>query len=534
MPTKLPNPRATFNYYLDVQEDMDFALRKVLSHAVDSVDYDIANAVGDAVGQKITRAQSLAVKKALHARLAVLYKEAGYTIQGSRMAAVAAGVKAFGEYEQVLLRAAMPQAAIDAYIQSSIATSEAGIEAVMQRIYGKSYNPLSYSVYQTEKLSGGMVDRLVENSLAKGVSARQLASEVKSMINPNVRGGVSYAAQRLARTEINNAFHAASIDRYERSPYVTGVDWNLSGSHPEGDLCDWLAMKSPYDKKHVPAKPHPMCFCFITPEVMSEDEFLDTILGPDKNVDLLDDLDENGSISLREKFEAGWERDITLSRGTVSGAVNRIKFSDGSYGVVKMLSGHGSSSILEEANRELLSSQLARYLGVRSPKVAIIRDGDGVTSLLSEFVEGYTFNDWLYVERTTSTNEFGKDLITLFKSGDSGATETLAFDMLFGNADRHGGNLIVTQAEKLVAIDHGLMKFNGSRMHPVVFEQVLQEDGLKSGWAPAWQKLEPEWRAKLTAARPLFEKFGKTDFYDNYLWYMFKQLNHIAEETIAW
>lgn len=143
--------------------------------------------------------------------------------------------------------------------------------------------PLSDQVYKTKALADGWVDREIKRGLALQLSAKELAARVSSMINPHTPGGVSYAAMRLARTEINNAFHHTQIATREAEPWTQGMRWNLSGSHPRPDECNEYA-----DGQHtkdlpagvfavgtVPAKPHPNCLCFLTTETVDEDTFLD-------------------------------------------------------------------------------------------------------------------------------------------------------------------------------------------------------------------------------------------------------------------
>jgi hypothetical protein len=86
---------------------------------------------------------------------------------------------------------------------------------------------------------------------------------------------------RLGRTELNNAFHTTTQRLYEKQPWVTAMKWNLSSSHPEGDICDEYAFDAHiphgeagvWRKGDVPSKPHPNCLCFTTPVTVSDDEF---------------------------------------------------------------------------------------------------------------------------------------------------------------------------------------------------------------------------------------------------------------------
>lgn len=142
---------------------------------------------------------------------------------------------------------------------------------------------LSSRVYRNAELSSGRIERIIRSSIIRGMSAREIADQVKPLINPNVRGGVSHAAMRLGRTELNNAFHAQQIQEAER-PWVNGVKWNLSKSHPKKDDCDSLAShdeglgRGVWAKRRVPSKPHPQCLCYMTYAMVSPEEALDLIL----------------------------------------------------------------------------------------------------------------------------------------------------------------------------------------------------------------------------------------------------------------
>ena len=90
-------------------------------------------------------------------------------------------------------------------------------------------------------------------------------------------GKGSYAARRLARTEITRAHGQATIQAAERNPFVTGVRWNLSPSHPKVDICDEHASRDTglgrgvYRVRDVPRYPaHPHCLCNLAP-VVAED-----------------------------------------------------------------------------------------------------------------------------------------------------------------------------------------------------------------------------------------------------------------------
>lgn len=131
---------------------------------------------------------------------------------------------------------------------------------------------LSRRVYRNADLLSGRVERSIRASIIQGDSAREIAKEVRQFINPSTPGGVSYAAMRLGRTELNNAFHERQVRGAENRPWVKKIIWNLSGSHPKQDICNVLAQAGPYLPQEVPDKPHPQCFCYMTYELISDDD----------------------------------------------------------------------------------------------------------------------------------------------------------------------------------------------------------------------------------------------------------------------
>ena len=162
-----------------------------------------------------------------------------------------------------------------------------GLAAVLAK--SKNGIPLSRAVYKTQALATGLVDRRIKQGLLLGMNAKAIAKSVKDLINPSVKGGVSYAAHRLARTEINHAYQTAQHDRHQDSPWTKGMQWNLSGSHPAPDICNVNATQNlygmgagvyPFGKK---PDSHPNCLCYQTVVQASEEEFIDAFVNGDYN-----------------------------------------------------------------------------------------------------------------------------------------------------------------------------------------------------------------------------------------------------------
>jgi hypothetical protein len=118
---------------------------------------------------------------------------------------------------------------------------------------------LSQRIYRNSQAGVMAVGTIVDRGLALQLSAREIAAQVRGYYHPSVPGGASYAAMRLARTEINNAHHDTTIRVSKERPWVKGYKWNLSGSHPRPDICNTYADKEVFSTANVPNKPHPQC-----------------------------------------------------------------------------------------------------------------------------------------------------------------------------------------------------------------------------------------------------------------------------------
>jgi hypothetical protein len=139
----------------------------------------------------------------------------------------------------------------------------------------KSKIPLSRRVYKSGAMASGALDRQINSALARGASAKELADGVRKSINPSTLGGVSYAAMRLARSEINNAFHVMSIENAQEVPWTDEMEWHLSKVHKKNpsDECERYAKKKTYPADKVPLKPHPQCMCYVTPKSVGWKDF---------------------------------------------------------------------------------------------------------------------------------------------------------------------------------------------------------------------------------------------------------------------
>lgn len=147
------------------------------------------------------------------------------------------------------------------------------------------------------------IDDLIRQAIANGTDALELADMVEQFLNPQYspvrnalgrlirnqrrgivtrtpgRGGMgSFAARRLARTEVTRAHGQATIEAAKRTPFAKGVKWSTSTSHPKPDPCDENASRNAYNlgpgvypPDKVPRYPeHPQCLCVLSTAVTDD------------------------------------------------------------------------------------------------------------------------------------------------------------------------------------------------------------------------------------------------------------------------
>ena len=290
--------------YLRVQRDREREMIAILQRTSQRINRELAYLANrPGIGAQIRREQLLLTQVAINREISTMWEGLGRVILAGRADAVAAAAE--HALSPQLLRSVMPAADADYLVRAAIAQAREGVATVEARAT-LSRIPLAESVYRNRELTNGRIDRIVDEALARGASARELANDVRRFVRPDVRGGIKYAALRLGRTELNNAFHAQQVVSGVQTPWTTGLRWNLSGSHPKPDECNEYA-----DEVHekgrpagvfapgdVPPKPHPNCLCFTTPETVSRDAFVDAYASGAYD-DFVDTLMRNGAMTFR-------------------------------------------------------------------------------------------------------------------------------------------------------------------------------------------------------------------------------------------
>lgn len=260
----LPSPEE-FQPYRRVQGEAEDELRRVLEATAKLIQKRVAT-LRPGIGGVVRASQLRLVLAAIRRLQRAMWSD---TITPAVARQIEAALKAGESAVETLSRVAYTALNDDAAAEL-VKGLKAAAESGLKNDAARRKRELSRRVYKLRALHEGKVEEVIRSGLIAGLSARELAKEAHDYISPSTPGGASYAAMRLARTEINNAFHERQMAGAKR-PGVEAVKWNLSGSHKVPDECNVYADHEPYDPDEIPDKPHPQCFCYLT-YVMQEPE----------------------------------------------------------------------------------------------------------------------------------------------------------------------------------------------------------------------------------------------------------------------
>ncbi len=269
--------------YARVQRLAEQDLMKLLWQAYKDIDAQIKEIlrrpVPATISDVIRIEQLKLIQRNMIREQARLWRQLGDVIRARRLEAAAAASNLGSAIDEVLLRAVGEPELARQLKASFAATAEQTIETTVARIT-LSALPLSERIYLSNVWVNQRVQNLINSALLRGLSAAEFAKEARAWFDPGVPGGTRYAAMRLARTEINNAFHATSVREADDKPWIDSMKWHLSRSHPKVDICDLLAKGGAkgdgvYPPRDVPRKPHPQDMCYVTPISPDEDEWIE-------------------------------------------------------------------------------------------------------------------------------------------------------------------------------------------------------------------------------------------------------------------
>lgn len=258
--------------YIRLQNTKDKETSEILARAYEESEAILRGLerIPDSISSQVLKTQLSNAKKQLGVVVVAIYSELSAKIKTGQEEAAALAAKLMLEDESEIWDYAIRDKAVRKNIETTeVARARRNIQAVVARNQHSS-RTLSQRIYSSQALQKGIVDRRINVLMARGASPAQIAKEMRPYFKESVPGGVTFAAKRLARTEVNNAFHAQSIQDMKDRPWITHANWNLSKSHPVDQiqcLCDKYAIQRVFRVEDIPDKPHPQCLCSITPEI---------------------------------------------------------------------------------------------------------------------------------------------------------------------------------------------------------------------------------------------------------------------------
>lgn len=264
--------------YMRIQSQTDTRIRTLLVDAAESANDQVSALQNNSTfSAGVRTAQLRLVMSTIKDILNDVFDGVTPLVRQGQISEAIAAVEGLTETDRDYLESAFQTtSAVRGFIDSQKLQAKVQVANAVNRIT-KSDIPLSRRVYRTKALAQRWVQRDVTIGIAKGSSAKEIAGVVRKHIRPNTPGGVSYAALRLARTELNNAFHATAIELSQDRPWIQGMQWHLSAVHqidPNGvEICETYAEQI-FDVNNVPRKPHPQCRCFVTPVLEPVDVFI--------------------------------------------------------------------------------------------------------------------------------------------------------------------------------------------------------------------------------------------------------------------
>lgn len=264
--------------YMKIQTQTDSRIRTILVAAAEDADARVtALEKNSSFSAGVRSAQLRLVMSTIKGILNDVFGEITPLILNGQKAEAIAAVDGLTETDLQYLEAAFQSnGAVHDFIASQKFQAKIQLINAVNSVTKQKHN-LSQRVYRSQALSQQWVRRDVTSGIARGESAKEIAKVVRKHIRPNTPGGVSYAALRLARTELNNAFHATAITFSQDRPWIKGMQWHLSAVHQHDggrvEICESYANQI-FDVDNVPAKPHPQCRCFVAPVLEPVDVFI--------------------------------------------------------------------------------------------------------------------------------------------------------------------------------------------------------------------------------------------------------------------
>jgi hypothetical protein len=481
----LPKP---FGDYIRTQKKYDAVIMRILEQAAIAIESRLKRLGTTGFSASIRAAQLRLALAEIRLDQRDMWLSLGDVIRAGQIEAALIAVDDMDRINRVLY-ASLPDDAAKMLAASVRETARSGIKS----LYARKPIAISQKVMIVPSTAvADAIEEIIQSSLAAGLSAKEFAQTVRSYISPRTPGGASYAASRIARTEINNAFHERQIAQMD-SPGVLAAKWNLSGSHRKPDDCNKFAETDQYDmgagifpRGKVPKKPHPHCLCYLTMVTMSPEEFVAGLRSGKFDDELRKRFNTNRQLLGLEPTTAAkparalksvpnkpavpvhakpFHRDLDGIEDLSSAVENgfppktRTRFTAGASAETELLELRNGKKVVQkttsstEAGAEQVASKYGRAVGLKPPRVYRTEPGSVYMDYISDSKTSSEFRALASAGSEADRVAWGKRFDTALNSDDGKRVGLL--DVMINNNDRNPGNWMLSGHGRITPIDHG-------------------------------------------------------------------------------
>lgn len=481
----LPKP---FGEYIRLQKKYDAIIMRILEQAAIAIEKRLLKLDTTRFSASVRAAQLRLALAEIRRDQRDMWRSIGDVTRAGQLEAAILAVDDMDRINRVLF-ASLPNEAAKTLAASIRHTARSGIQSLYAR------KPIAISdrvMIVPSNAVRDAIEEIIQTSLASGLSAKEFAQQVRSYISPRTPGGASYAAMRISRTEINNAFHQRQIASMD-SPGVEGAKWNLSGSHKKPDDCNKFAENDQYDMGagvfppgKVPNKPHPHCLCYLTMVTMEPEEFVANLKAGKFDDDLRKRFNTNRqqlglepttaakparalqSVSkkpevptLAKPFHRNLDGIEDLSRSVENGfpPSARQRFTAGASAETELLTLRGGKKVVsktsssQEIGAEQVMSMYGRAVGLKPPRVYRTQPGTAYMDYIDDAKTPSELRARAAAGTDADRQAWAKRFDDALNSDDGKRVGLL--DAIGNNGDRNPGNWMLNSRGRITPIDHG-------------------------------------------------------------------------------
>ena len=367
--------------------------------------------------------------------------------------------------------------------------------------YNDGFN-LSDRIWRIQEYTQkGILDITIQGIMS-GISAVELAKQVEGFLlkrgpawttgikrSVTGKGTVAYNALRLARTEINQAYHWVQKEMAKENPLLIGQKWNLSNTHPTDwppsaaymgypEICDYRANHDHHGLGEGVFPPgeappdHPNGLCYLTDVWKPVEEILDLLGDPDPDwmgEELFTDT-EDSFIDVRSEGE-GVTGFMQYQRAFRDHLSPNMEHHDKIITIQEDFKAVGKNLDSEEARKYI--NAIYRYTGddyrdIRRAQLAELKEG-------KPFEDAYLKEKIALIDEYIASAPLYPENVPLYRGFGSRSIENL---QAFEEAYINGEPITMYGISSWTSVKETAFEFISGKDHVAIFELVSNKTGV--------------------------------------------------------